>query len=80
MTFWRRLRDWQVAGIRKKIWKKLFDELGLANKIDWNKEVVDSRSVRPLFGERKLARIPQIAGKMSRKGMSSATVKVSRLR
>ncbi len=80
MTCWRRLRDWQVAGIWQKIWKKLLDELGLANKIDWSKAVVDSSSVRALFGRRKLARIPQIAGKMARKGMSSATVKVSRLR
>ena len=55
MTCRRRLRDWQVAGIWQKIWKKLLDELGLADKIDWSKAVVDSSSVRALFGRRKLA-------------------------
>ena len=80
MTCWRRLRDWQVSGVWQKVWHVLLDELGLADKIDWSKAVVDSSSVRALFGRRKLARIPQIAGKMARKGMSSATVKVSRLR
>jgi|GEM_PF-1817759 len=73
MTCWRRLRDWQVARVWQKVWKALLDELGLADKIDWTKAVVDSSSVRALFGGRKLAPIPPIAAKTGRKGMSSAT-------
>ena len=80
MTCWRRLRDWQVAGVWQKVWKALLDELGLADKIDWSKAVVDSSSVRALFGGRKLAPIPRIAAKTGRKGMSSATAKASRSR
>ena len=54
-----RMREWQdvlappsgLASRRylEKDWKKLLDELGLADKIDWSKAVVDSSSVRALF-------------------------------
>jgi hypothetical protein len=80
MSCWRRLQDWQVADIWQKIWKKLLDKLGLANKMNWSKAVVDISSVRALFGGRILARIPLIAGKTARKGMLLETVKVYRLR
>ncbi|MBM3403208.1 MAG: transposase, partial [Bacteroidetes bacterium] len=58
MTCWRNLRDWQVAGVWQKVWKVLLDELGLADKIDWSKALVDSSSVRALFRGCKLAPIP----------------------
>ena len=80
MTCWRRLRDWQVSGIWQKVWHVLLDELGLADRIDWSKAVVDSSSVRALFGGRKLAPIPRIAGKAARKGISSAMARGSRSR
>ena len=80
MTCWRRLRDWQVSGVWQKVWHVLLDELGLAGRIDWSKAVVDSSSVRVLFGGRKLAPIPRIVGKTARKGISSAMAKGSRSR
>ncbi len=36
MTCWRRLRDWQQAGVWDKIWRALLDELGEADEIDWS--------------------------------------------
>jgi transposase len=75
MTCWRRLRDWQAAGVWEKIWRVLLDELGLANEIDWSKVAIDSCSVRALFGGRKPAPIPRIAAKMARSGMLSAMVR-----
>lgn len=66
MTCWRRLRDWQAAGVWKKIWRALLDELGQADEIDWSKGVIDSCSVRALFGGSRLGRIPRIAAKMAR--------------
>jgi transposase len=72
MTCWRRLRDWQVAGVWEKIWRVLLDELGLADEIDWSKAAIDSCSVRALFGGRKPAPIPPIAVKMARSGMLPA--------
>ena len=66
MTCWRRLRDWQAAGIWRKIWEALLDELGVAEVIDWSTSAMDSCSVRALFGGRKRARIPRIEAKMVR--------------
>lgn len=61
MTCWRRLRDWQQAGIWSKIWKMLLDELGRHALIGWSHVVVDSCSVRAVFGGRKRAPTPPIA-------------------
>jgi transposase len=66
MTCWRRLRDWQLAGVWKQVWKLLLDELGLAGQIDWSTSAIDSCSVRALFGGRKLAQIRRIEAKMAR--------------
>lgn len=63
MTCWRRLRDWQAAGVWKKIWRVLLDELGQADAIDWSTSAIDSCSVRAVFGGRKPARIPRIEAK-----------------
>ena len=75
MTCWRRLRDWQVAGVWEKIWRVLLDELGLADEIDWSKVAIDSCSVRALFGGHTPAPIPPIAAKMARSGMLPAMAK-----
>lgn len=66
MTCWGRLRDWQEAGVWKKIWQVLLDELGSAGQIDWCAAVVDSCSVRAVFGGRKPGRIPPIERETAR--------------
>ena len=66
MTCWRRLRDWQAAEVWQRIWHALLDELGVADEIDWSTSAIDSCSVRALFGGRKQAQTPRIAGKMAR--------------
>jgi transposase len=66
MTCWRRLRDWQLAGVWMRIWETLLDELGLADQIDWSTSALDSCSVRAVFGGRKPGRIPRTAPKMAR--------------
>src|SRR5512141_3470375 len=35
MTCWRRLRDWQKAGIWHQVHRVLLDRLGSADQIDW---------------------------------------------
>ena len=50
MTCWRRLRDWQKAGIWDKIHRALLNKLREAEKIDWSRAVVDSASIRALLG------------------------------
>jgi transposase len=80
MTCWRRLRDWHAAGIWRQVWLVLLDELGLADEIDWDKAVIDSCSVRALFGGRSPDPIPPIAAKMARSGMLPAMAKARRWR
>ena len=46
MTCWRRLRDWQEAGIWEMIHFVLLDWLARYGKIDWARAVVDSCSIR----------------------------------
>jgi transposase len=50
MTGWRRLRDWQESGIWQLIHFALLDWLGRFDQIDWSRAVVDSCSVRAVFG------------------------------
>src|ERR1700737_4090390 len=50
MTCWRRLRDWQEAGIWQLIHFVLLDWLSRYSRIDWSRAVVDSCSVRAVFG------------------------------
>ena len=73
MTCWRRLRDWHLAGVWEKVWRLFLDELGLADEIDWSKVILDSCSVRAVFGGYKPAPIPPIAGKTARSGTWPAT-------
>jgi len=55
MTCWRRLRDWQQAGIWDLIHFALLNWLSRGGQIDWSKAVVDSCSVRAVFGGRRQA-------------------------
>ena len=57
MTCWRRLRDWQNAGIWDFIHFALLDWLSRYSKIDWSKTVVDGCSIRAVFGGRRRDRI-----------------------
>lgn len=66
MTCWRRLRDWQEAGVWEKICCELLQRLEDAGQIDWSRVLVDSTSVRAVFGGRRLAQIPRIAAKRAR--------------
>lgn len=50
MTCWRRLRDWQEAGVWEKIRLKLLDHLRNADQIDFSRAAVDSSTVRAFGG------------------------------
>ena len=63
MTCWRRLRDWDRAGVWRRLHRVLLDRLNARGKIDWTRGVVDSTSVRALHGGKKRARAPWTAGK-----------------
>ncbi len=57
MTCWRRLRDWQQAGVWDLIHFVLLNWLSRSGQIDWSRAVVDSCSVRAVFGGRTRALI-----------------------
>src|SRR5689334_9459471 len=42
MTAWRRLRDWQQAGVWQRLHEALLAELNAAGALDWPRAVVDS--------------------------------------
>jgi len=45
MTCWRRLRDWQQAGVRQKLQVVLPDHLGQHHNIDFSRAALDSAAV-----------------------------------
>jgi transposase len=49
-TCWRRLRDWQEAGVWQKLHERLLNWLGDEAAIDWSRASVDSLSVRAKRG------------------------------
>lgn len=50
MTCWRRLRDWNEAGVWQRLHEVLLAELNAASRLDWYRCVVDSSHVRALKG------------------------------
>jgi transposase len=45
VTCWRRLRDWQAAGVWDRLHRELLDRLRDAHRIDWSRACMDSSSV-----------------------------------
>lgn len=80
MTCWRRLRDWQAAGVWQRLHEVLLARLQAANRIDWSRAVVDSASVRAVGGAKKPDPIRRIAARRARNTTSSATATASRSR
>lgn len=66
MTCWRRLRDWQRAGVWQKLHATLLARLQAADQIDWSRAIVDSSSVRAVFGGRRPVQTRRIGGKTAR--------------
>ena len=58
MTCWRRLRDWQEAGIWQLIHFSFLDWLARYGEIDWSRAVVDGSSIRAVFGGCRRDQIP----------------------
>ena len=52
MTCWRRMRDWQQAGVWERLHRTFLEWLSLTDQIDWSRASIDSGSV-PAPGGRK---------------------------
>jgi transposase len=46
VTCWRRLREWQDAGVWRELHRVVLDKLGQLDLLDWSRAAVDSASVR----------------------------------
>ncbi len=68
MTCWRRLRDWQEAGVWAALHRVLLEQLGDAGHLDWSRASLDSASVAAKRGVRKPARTRRIAANRARSG------------
>jgi transposase len=58
VTAWRRLRDWTRVGIWQQLHQLLLNRLGRLGEIDLRRAVVDSESVRAVFGGHTPDRVP----------------------
>src|SRR5215210_3926190 len=80
VTCWRRLRDWQRRGVWKRLHRTLLERLAEADRLDWSRAAVDSRSLPAKRGARAPARIRRIAGNRARSTMWFPSGRASRSR
>ena len=78
MTCWRRLRDWQDAGVWDALHHTLLDRLGEAGQIDWSRASLDSASIPAKRGAISSARTRRIAANRARNAMLWSSAGASR--
>ena len=59
MTCWRRLRDWQAAGVWDKLHQAMLVRLRECDQIDWSRASIDSASVPSPRGASRRGATPQ---------------------
>jgi transposase len=64
-TAWRRMDEWDRAGVWDELHEQLLAELNAQNGIDWSTGVVDGSSQRAVFGGTSPARPRSIARRMA---------------
>ncbi len=65
MPCWRRLAEWQADGTWDRVHAVLLERLHQAGRLDWSKAVIDSSSVRAVFGGPTPGRTPRTGGKLA---------------
>src|SRR5690606_8991449 len=66
VTCWRRLRDWQQAGVWERLHQVLLNRLGEADQIDWSRASLDSASLQAKRGATRPGRIQRIKANRAR--------------
>lgn len=64
-TAWRRMDEWDQAGVWDELHDRLLAELNAQGEIDWSTGVVDGSSQRAVFGGTSPARPRSIARRMA---------------
>ena len=80
MTCWRRLRDWQAAGIWERIHQMLLGRLSERGAIDWSRAALDSTSVPAKKGATRPARTRRIEANRALNTISWSKLKAFRWR
>ena len=80
MTCWRRLKEWNEAGVWERLHRRLLDRLGEADQIEWERVSLDSASVAAPGGAKEPARIRRIRERRARSAMLWQTEGASRWR
>jgi transposase len=80
MTCWRRLKEWQEAGVWERLHRVLLDRLGEADQIEWERASLDSASIPAKRGAQKLERIRRIKERRVRSATLFRTEGASRWR
>jgi transposase len=80
MSCWRRLRDWQAAGVWDRLHEVLLARLRAADQIDCSRVIVDSSSIRAVGSGQKRDRIPPNARDPVQSTTSSPKRRASRSR
>ena len=65
VTCWRRLRDWQAAGVWEALHHRLLDWLGDDGQVDWSRAAIDSLSVRARRGGSSSAQTRSTAARLA---------------
>jgi transposase len=73
MTCWRRLREWQAAGVWDRLHRELLNRLGAADQIDWHRAALDSAAVPAKKGAPRSAPTRRIAAGRAPSGTSWST-------
>ena len=71
MTCWRRLREWQAAGVWQQLHLAMLQHLREYDQIDWGRASIDGSSVPSPRGARKQAPTPQIEANSAPSDISS---------
>ena len=69
MTCWRRLGEWQTAGVWAQLHRVFLDWLGDADQIDWSRAAIDSTTVPAPKGAKRPGRLRRIGANRARSAM-----------
>jgi len=74
-TCWRRLRDWQAAGVWRAPYRAILDRLGARGALDWSRVAVDSASLRARKGAARWGRTRPIGASRGPSGPWPSTAR-----
>jgi transposase len=80
VTCWRRLKEWQEAGVWERLLSVLLDRLGGDDQIEWERASLDSAIIPAKRGAQRPQRIRRIRGNRARSATLWSTGEASRSR